>query len=368
MDTSDAFGGAVRLVLVEPQDGRNVGSVGRLCANFGVSDVVIVSQGQVSRQRKRKHGDEEQSDTEMAEVGVQDEEITHLFGAAPCDAGATEPEEVPFSFSYWKHAKTLATKEGVVALQGVRVVDTFEPAVKDCTVVVAFIGREGGKLRPFRVDSRELGQLLLAVRQNSSGSTGRLALVFGREDCGLHLSEIQRCSHCCTLRTHGCGSLNLSHAVGVVLGRLFEDHQAQERLAAAPQANGDLASPVVANAGEVHRVLEGVKALLEKRGLPVGRSRKERREKLCFRILKHLAGLSRVLQQSQAAAGDLESVEKVAELLASGDPRLSEQKVGEDPANSTSFPLATGAAAEGTNSADTDVEERAKSSVRRPPF
>jgi tRNA C32,U32 (ribose-2'-O)-methylase TrmJ len=53
--------------------------------------------------------------------------------------------------------------------------------------------------------------------------TGITALVFGREESGLTEEELRLCSHACSIPTGRMqASMNLSHAVAVVLGACFE--------------------------------------------------------------------------------------------------------------------------------------------------
>eukprot|EP00882_Tetradesmus_deserticola_P028975 GHRQ01032333.1.p1 GENE.GHRQ01032333.1~~GHRQ01032333.1.p1 ORF type:complete len:189 (-),score=22.38 GHRQ01032333.1:96-662(-) len=52
---------------------------------------------------------------------------------------------------------------------------------------------------------------------------GQTALVFGREESGLTEAELRLCAHSCAIPTGRIqGSMNLSHAVAVVLSGLFE--------------------------------------------------------------------------------------------------------------------------------------------------
>ena len=60
------------------------------------------------------------------------------------------------------------------------------------------------------------------------------ALVFGREESGLTAEEVSACTHCCSIPTGELQpSLNLSHAVAVVLAQLFEQVQQENQGAAA---------------------------------------------------------------------------------------------------------------------------------------
>jgi len=350
-----AFGGALRLVLVEPQDGRNVGAIGRLCANFGVHSVYLVSRGQIARHRQRQCQGYQQScnaDDEDArdDAEVEEESIHEEVPAAEKSSSMTELEVFPFSWSYWKRAKPLATADGVPLIEQFKVVDSLQHALLDCGTAVAFTGREGDNFRPPRVDYRNLWSLLPS---DSSGETSGsraaapLALVFGREDCGLKMEELMCCSHCCTISTHSCGSLNLSHAVAVVLARLFEDRisgpvldpsklryesslkEGNQEASVRPNSvdsfrnsgDEDGSTTQAAGAAEVNNLLEKVKKLLEARGYPVGRTSKERREKFCFRILKHIASTARILHRARATPQELEAVQKLFELLGEEDPR-----------------------------------------------
>lgn len=81
-------------------------------------------------------------------------------------------------------------------------------------MAVAFT-RRTGKIRLPSFTLRELAAPEYANLQ--------VALVFGREDCGLHTEELLQCTHVCTICSGSWqGSLNLSHAVAVVLSRLYE--------------------------------------------------------------------------------------------------------------------------------------------------
>jgi tRNA C32,U32 (ribose-2'-O)-methylase TrmJ len=75
------------------------------------------------------------------------------------------------------------------------------------------------------------GRLVSALQQLSislqalegSQEPSSVALVFGREESGLSHEELALCSHCCSIAaSKACGSLNLSHAVAVILSQLYE--------------------------------------------------------------------------------------------------------------------------------------------------
>lgn len=61
------------------------------------------------------------------------------------------------------------------------------------------------------------------ARDSSWASERRVALVFGREESGLTANELSLCTHSCSIPTGPVQpSLNLSHAVCVILAQLFE--------------------------------------------------------------------------------------------------------------------------------------------------
>ncbi|MBR0057265.1 MAG: RNA methyltransferase, partial [Kiritimatiellae bacterium] len=156
--------GATRVVLVSPLYAGNVGSVCRAMANMGLSELVIV---------------------------------------APRIAD-----------SDWAEAERLAVHAGGI-LASRKTVGTFAEAIADCTAVAGATARDGlyrGHISLVRDAAPELAVL---------AKSGKLALVFGREDDGLDNAEIQQCTH--LLRIPSCDgyrSLNLAQAVMVCLYEL----------------------------------------------------------------------------------------------------------------------------------------------------
>jgi len=148
------------VVLVEPAGPLNVGSVARLCANFGVDDLRLV--------------------------------------APRCDPNAPEAQRMAV--------------HGQSVLAAARVFPTLLEAVSDCHRVVTTAGRldHGGI---------PLGPPEAVLPWAISGSSMQpLALVFGREDHGLTNDELLLSQRVISLRSaEAYPSLNLSHAVAVVL-------------------------------------------------------------------------------------------------------------------------------------------------------
>lgn len=146
------------IVLVEPAGPLNVGSVARLCANFGVDELRLV------RPRCDVEGDE---------------------------------------------ALRMAVHGGGV-LKAAHQHDSLESAVADCSRVVATCGRLDHGTIPLQNPDQALRWLIEA--------DGPVAVVFGREDRGLTNDELRICHRVLTLHSgESYPSLNLSHAVAVVL-------------------------------------------------------------------------------------------------------------------------------------------------------
>ena len=97
---------------------------------------------------------------------------------------------------------------------------TLQDALADSTVSLAFSRRKGR--------GRQVLPSLSAFLDNQGLARGKLAglklaLVFGREESGLEADEIMMCSHTVEIPSApSFPSLNLSHAVAVILGQLYE--------------------------------------------------------------------------------------------------------------------------------------------------
>ncbi len=201
-------------MLVEPAGARNVGSVARLCANFGMDQLRLV--------------------------------------APRCDPLSAE-------------ARQMAV-HGVAHLERSQMFPTLAAALADCRRVVAATGRLEGPPLALQSPAEALAWLLapeggapaepsLAETTSSGMAPGAppivdgAALVFGREDRGLSNDELLQAG--CLLHIPAAAvypSLNLSHAVAVALHHLWSlrhqvpiqsqglDRQRSDRHGAAPQA------------------------------------------------------------------------------------------------------------------------------------
>ena len=179
------------VVLVEPAGPLNVGSVARLCANFAISDLRLV--------------------------------------APRCDPA--DPE-----------AQLMAVHGGPV-LAGARLFPNLLDAVSDCTRVVATAGRLDHGSIPLGAPEDVLPWALCG------DASERLALVFGREDHGLTNAELLLSQRVITLHSDTAyPSLNLSHAVAVVLHEMARIHSTPtpSKVVVNPvdtNTTGDLAGP-----------------------------------------------------------------------------------------------------------------------------
>jgi TrmH family RNA methyltransferase len=92
-------------------------------------------------------------------------------------------------------------------LDNAKLFDNLKEAMADCSYTVAFSRRLFNTVVP-HISLPQLPQLC-------QDKTGIVALVFGRESCGLNFEEIEQCAAQCEIPVAGLMSLNLSHAVSV---------------------------------------------------------------------------------------------------------------------------------------------------------
>ena len=154
----------ITVILVEPNGALNVGSVARLCSNFEVDELRIVSP--------------------------------------KCDI---------FSLD----AKKMALK-GQKFLDQCKLFDNLEKAIFDCDLVLASCGRiDIGK--DLSIESSDD----IFNWTKSFKKINNLAIIFGREDRGLTNSELLLANKTFNIPTsQNNPSLNLSHAVSIVLYEL----------------------------------------------------------------------------------------------------------------------------------------------------
>ena len=154
----------LKVVLVEPNGPLNVGSVARLCANFEVDELRIVSP--------------------------------------KCEIFSSE-------------AKKMAVK-GLEYLDKCKIFKNIEQAIFDCDLVLASCGR----IETCKDSSFESPEDILKWISSFS-QINNLAVLFGREDRGLTNSELLLAQKIFNIPTsHNYPSLNLSHAVSIILYEL----------------------------------------------------------------------------------------------------------------------------------------------------
>ncbi len=155
------------IVLCGPQIPGNVGAVARAMANFGLSDLRLVT---------------------------------------PCDHLAEEARMFAAGATH--------------LLEAARVYPDLAAAISDLQMTVATTRREG-RLRGRLLDSTQVPALL-----GSLPCGARAGLVFGREQSGLTSDEVALCSHTATVATSSTtGSLNLAQAVLLFLYELARQPQ-----------------------------------------------------------------------------------------------------------------------------------------------
>ena len=106
-------------------------------------------------------------------------------------------------------------------LENASIFDNLAAALADCHFAVGTTRREG----KFREELVPPAAAAVEMAEKIAGGT--VALVFGREDCGLHTAELDLCQRLLTIPTHdGFPSMNLAQAVTVCLyelDRAFSD-------------------------------------------------------------------------------------------------------------------------------------------------
>jgi TrmH family RNA methyltransferase len=155
----------LRVILAEPKYQGNVGAVARLCRNFEIEELALVNPPSLGEEAKER------------------------------------------SMHAWEF------------LQQARVTESWREAVADLDFLVGTTAKVPPSDKRFLrnpVDARELPGKL-------EGREGLVGLAFGREDFGLLTGELEDCDLMVTIPTsHEYRSLNLSHAVAVVLYEFFE--------------------------------------------------------------------------------------------------------------------------------------------------
>ena len=182
------------MILVEPAGPLNVGSVARLCANFDIQQLRLVSP-----------------------------RCDHL--SRPALQMAVHGETV---------LKTATIHPDLLS------------AISDCRRTIGSCGRIDHGDIPLHPPVQAIRWLLEPASEAAPGSAAHqapVALVFGREDRGLSNDELRLCQKVLTLQSgQAYPSLNLSHAVAVVLHELALLKAGDRSVSAGGQATHDPAA------------------------------------------------------------------------------------------------------------------------------
>ena len=164
-----------RIVLVEPLYSGNIGSTARVMKNFGFSELVLLN---------------------------------------PCDID--------------KNARIMSVHAYDV-IENALIVTTIEEAVKGSNLIVGMTGLPG------KTENKHKRMPALSprkLREKLEGKSGTVSLLFGREDDGLSNEELELCDMVVYIPTSPeYTSMNLSHAVSVVLYELSEVEEGETFLA-----------------------------------------------------------------------------------------------------------------------------------------
>ena len=154
----------LKVVLVEPNGPINVGSIARLCSNFGVNELRIVSP--------------------------------------QCDVFSLE-------------VKKMALK-GQSYIDNCKIFNTIPEAIFDCDLVLATCGRIDLSKNIECESPEEISKWI-----SSFEKINNLGILFGREDRGLSNNELLFAHKIFNIKTsQNYPSLNLSHAVSIILYEL----------------------------------------------------------------------------------------------------------------------------------------------------
>ncbi|MCS7199540.1 MAG: RNA methyltransferase [Caldimicrobium sp.] len=154
----------ISVVLVNPLYPENIGATARACANFGISNLILVNP----------------------------QDLTKL----PMEA--------------------MATKEGKAILDGMQIYSDLSSALAGFNLVIGTTARLG-KRRLVHYTSKEIAPLICEYSFNN-----RIAILFGNERLGLSNEELYYCDKVVTIPTTERASLNLSQAVVVILYEIFQ--------------------------------------------------------------------------------------------------------------------------------------------------
>lgn len=155
----------LNIVLVETRFPENIGAVARASANFGSAKISLVKP-------------------EMWEI---------------------------------EKAKPLATKQGSILLENIKVYENLHEAISESTLCIGTSARLGG-IRREVLNPKECAKEVI----NYLAKGEKVSLIFGPEDRGLENHHLELCQKLVTIPTDpNCSSLNLAQAVLLILYEIF---------------------------------------------------------------------------------------------------------------------------------------------------
>ena len=164
-----------RIVLVEPLFSGNVGSVARVMKNFGFSELILLNP--------------------------------HVLD---------------------KYARYMAVHAYHI-IENAGIEFSIEDAVKGSNIIVGMTGMPG------KTENKHMRMPSITpceLKEKLAGTSGIVSLLFGREDHGLNNEELERCDIIVNIPTsEEYPSMNLSHAVAVVLYELSDISSGERYLA-----------------------------------------------------------------------------------------------------------------------------------------
>jgi len=210
----------ITVILVEPEEPGNVGFVTRILANFGVQDLRITGW---------------------------------------------DPREEMAAQIFSVRAHHILDSAGIY--------DDLPSALEDVEATWATSARVG------RNHSVTRALVPLEDLPNPTALNGKVALVFGRESSGLTNEELSLCDLGFTISTsEGYPSLNLSHAVAIVLHHLFSNF--------APEEPSDIVLPRAATRREREQVMIFLDEVIDALSL------KDYRKPIAKQVFRNLLGRS----------------------------------------------------------------------------
>lgn len=191
----------IAVILIEPQGPLNIGSVCRVMMNFGLADLRLVNP-----------------------------QTDHLG----------------------EEARRMAVRAAPL-LEGAKVYNSLAAALAGCTFAIGTT-RRFGKYREDFIHPDDAGREIF-----TAAATASSALVFGREDRGLHTNELDLCQRLLTIPTHDdLPSMNLAQAVAVCL---YEVGQAAAEAAGKVQGRRRISAPSAAIEAMYHHMRESLVAV-----------------------------------------------------------------------------------------------------------